>query len=136
MKYKAVPLAHFHVEQVRLGKGKVMKKVSISTGVRFRQSGGSGLPYTKVKVRRDSNWKLIRGTKAWQAFLQHTKGHIYHRNQQATWQNKVRLPYHPLYGLSISQMARSKVVQTSALNLGVVHSVQKRFAESLKEVMA
>jgi len=133
--YTPIPLAHYHTVQVKIGKKKVMKKVvPSSAGIRFKQGAGTGKPYTKVRVWRGSNLKLVKGKYGYKGFLQHKKFMIYERKQYATWRGiDVRAPYKPLYSMSISQLVRSKKIQTEELNERIGVKITKKIVKRMGE---
>lgn len=134
VRYKAHPLSEFIVSQVAITTRKRKKKVTSSRkGLGFKKQLGSGKPYTKVVVVKGSPYKLVQGKYGYKGFLQHKKRQIYERKQHPTWYGKIRAPYYPLYGLSISQMARARRVQTNEFKKYGEFVLDKEIGEALKK---
>jgi hypothetical protein len=121
-RYKAIPLSKYPVKQYRITVGKKILSVKRGAG----QTSGKAFKRqivtnraeirTDVKVRKNSPWKLVKGTLGFKGWL-HTgnkasrlAANIYERNQQATWAEGVRQPIHRLFGPSVSELTLTKEV--------------------------
>lgn len=117
--YKPISLAMFPVKQVRITVGGKKLKVTRERGhAPFRRMilNRRAITYTSVMVKRAGGYKVVQGKLGYKGWL-HTglrhaySAQVFERNQQPTWYQGERLPFHRLLGPSISQMVASPEIQ-------------------------
>lgn len=120
-KYKKIELAKYPTKQIRLTtfSRKLFVERKNFRAPFHRQIIESDTTYTEVMVKRSGGYKIVEGTarygyrKGWlhtgrkKAFA----AQIFERDQKSTWAGGKRLPFHRLYGPSVSQLVMSPIVQ-------------------------
>lgn len=134
-KFVPLPLSRFPIQEVRVpAKARFLAPNGIGGSKFIRKDYALA---AQVKVKRGGAFKTIRGRKGFKGFLQKAGGNhrrgIYERQQRATWivEPTTRAPIKPLFGPSLSQMARTQFNKNSKVRT-VIDNVGNTILQSLR----
>jgi len=149
-KFEAVPLSRYPMNQYRITIGSKILHVRRGAGKAANKFTRTIVPKTAtvsmVKVRRNSEWKVINGKLGYMGWL-HTgrrsgelgyngqvntfSAKVFERNQQETWRDNVRQPIHQLFGPSLTQILQTKELQDTINNSVALSKIEQILLRSI-----